>query len=112
MTPARTAADIAALRTALDRGEPPGGPGLEVVRRGDGALDHVRVALATPLDVPELSRYFGEPAYPPRPPHGRRTVTFPQTGPRDGARVVTVLAELDASGRASVVVLRPDDLTV
>jgi hypothetical protein len=107
--------ELEALRAALTRGEePPEGAGpdgvVEVVRRADGQLDHVRVTPAAPIDVEELAARFGSPSYPPRTPSGGRSALFPATGPRDGELTATVLAELDAAGRAVVVILRPDDL--
>jgi hypothetical protein len=103
---------LEALRSALTRGEePPEGAGVEVVRRAGGELDHVRVTLAAPVDVEELAGRFGPPSMLPRTPAGGRLALFPETSPRDGERGTTVLAELDGSGRARVVVLRPDDLT-
>jgi len=107
--------DLEALRSALDRGEEPpeggGGAGtVEVVRRAGGELDHVRVTLPAPADVEELARRFGPPSFLPRTPAGGRRALFPSTSPGEGERATTVLAELDRSGRAVVVVLRPDDL--
>ena len=107
--------ELETLRSDLARGvEPAGGVGplgtVEVVRRTGGGLDHVRVALAAPIDVEELAGRFGPPAHLPRTPAGGRRVVFPSTGPRDGELTTTVLAELDRAGRAVVVILRPDDL--
>ena len=104
-----------ALREALMGDEEPvAGAGLagdvEVVRRADGALDHVRVTLPAPTAVEELAARFGPPSYLPRTPSGGHHVLFPATSPRDGERATTVLAELDGEGKAVVVVLRPDDL--
>jgi len=108
-------AELEALRSALTRGEEPReGPWaaghVQLVRRPGGALDHVRVTLPAATDLDELAGRFGPPAFPPRTPAGRRSATFPATSPDDGEFAVTVLAELDGSGRAVVVVLRPDDL--
>jgi hypothetical protein len=106
---------LEALRADLSRGVAPAegaGPAgtVEVVRRPGGELDQVRVTLAAPVEVEELSGPFGPPAYLPRTPAGGRRVLFPSTGPRDGQLTTTVLAELDSAGRATVVILRPDDL--
>lgn len=106
---------LEALRTALTRGEEPAeGPGpagvVSLVRRAGGELDHVRVTPPAAVDVEELAARFGPPSYPPRTAAGGRRVLFPSTGPRDGERTITVLAELDGAGRAAAVVLRPDDL--
>jgi hypothetical protein len=103
--------ELEALRSVLTRGEePPEGSGVEVVRRAGGELDHVRVTPAAPVDLEELAGRFGPPSFLPRTPAGGRRALFPATSPRDGERTTTVLAELDAAGRARVVVLRPDDL--
>lgn len=103
--------ELEALRSALNRGEePPEVAGVEVVRRAGGELDHVRVTPPAPVEVEELASRFGPPSYLPRTPAGARRALFPETSPRDGERATTVLAELDAAGRARVVVLRPDDL--
>jgi len=103
--------ELEALRAALTRGEePPAGAGVEVVRRAGGELDHVRVTLAAPVDLEELTRRFGPPSLLPRTPAGGRRALFAETSPGDGGRATTVLAELDPAGRAQVVVLRPDDL--
>ena len=42
---------------------------------------------------------------------GAPGVVLPDTVPGDGERSVTVMADLDESGRAVAVILRVDDLT-
>ncbi len=106
---------LEALRAALTRDEPvadgagPAGA-VQVVRRG-GVVDHVRVRLPEPADVGRLAGRFGAATRLPTSPAGGRLVLFPGTGPADGERATTVLAQLDHAGRATVVLLRPDDLT-
>lgn len=102
-----------ALRAALGRGEVPApdpAGAVEVVRRPNGEVDHVRVTPAVPIDLDELASRFGPARTLPRLPSGGRRALFPATLPADGERAITVLAELDLDGRAAVVVLRPDDL--
>jgi hypothetical protein len=102
--------ELAALRAALERGEEPSPSGdVEVVRGQGGQLDHVRVTLAEPVNLAELADAFGTPTLLPPNPAGGRGAVFRDTQPGDGERGITVLAELDAAGRAVVVVLRPDD---
>jgi hypothetical protein len=104
-----------ALRAALTRGEPvadgagPAGA-VQVVHRG-GVVDHVRVTLPEPAGIERLAGRFGAATRLPRSPAGGRLVLFPATVPADGERATTVLAQLDHAGRATVVLLRPDDLT-
>jgi len=81
-----------------------------VVRRAGGELDHVRVTLPAPAGVDELAALFGAPSFLPRTPAGGRRALFAATSPADGERSTTVLAELDATGHATTVILRPDDL--
>ncbi|MBP2330100.1 hypothetical protein JOF56_010485 [Kibdelosporangium banguiense] len=90
-----------------------GGPvpaGTEVIRR-EGAIDHVRVPLDSPITVDDLAAGFGPGRDVPRQPAGGRRVIFPDTQPGEGQRAVTVIAELDRSGQVTTVVLRPDDFT-
>jgi hypothetical protein len=103
---------MVALRAALDAGTlPEPTDAVQVVHRRDGALSHVRIALPKPAALDDLAADFGPARELPRLPSGARRATFPQTGPRDGERTTTVLAELDRFGRVTAVVLRPDDFT-
>jgi hypothetical protein len=103
--------EVAGLRAALHAGAPlpDSTDAVQVVLRADGVVNHVRVALPEPVSLEDLAGEFGTPRELPRLPSGARRVAFAQTGPREGERTVTVLAELDRFGRVTAVVLRPDD---
>lgn len=90
---------LTALRRAVIDGTPPGA--VEVVRRADGALDHVVVTLDPPLCTEDLEGLWGRAEeLPPHLDHPRRLL-FPDTVPDDEEEVgCTVLADLDPTGTA------------
>jgi hypothetical protein len=90
---------------------PPTGTAVQVVRRDGGVINHVRVGFTDPIEVDELAGAFGPPRELPRLPTGARRVIFPDTQPNDGQRGVTAIAELNRTGQATALVLRPDDFT-
>lgn len=109
--------DLVRLRSMVHSGgpmaedTPPAGTVVRVLRRDDGAINHVHVGLAVPAEINELASGFGPPRELPRLPTGGRRVVFPATQPNDGERSVTVIAELNRAGQVTAVVLRPDDFT-
>lgn len=90
---------------------PPAGTAVRLVRGAGGGLEHVRVELTEPVDLEGLADDFGPSRELPRLPSGGRRAVFPDTQPGDGQRGVTVLAELNATGQVTALVLRPDDFT-
>lgn len=110
--------ELSTLRSLVHAGDPiaedapPAGTVVQVRRRADGAINHVRIGLVAPAEINELAGSFGSPRELPRLPTGGRRVIFPATQPGDGERAVTVIAELNRAGQVTAVVLRPDDFTI
>jgi hypothetical protein len=103
--------DALVVRAAVDDDwtRPEYGEGVQVVRRSDGELNHVRIRFDTPLDIDSLTEHFGAVQNLPSLPSGGRRAAFPDTGPHAGQRTTTVLAELDDADRVIALVFRADD---
>jgi hypothetical protein len=104
------AADAAGIPEALEGGvfEAP----QVVAVPGDATLDHVSVRPVRRLTIDDLAAELGQPRrLPARPsPHAMRTVLFPGTVPAEQSIGATVLAEVDADGLVSRLIVRRDVL--
>jgi hypothetical protein len=79
---------------------------------GEATLDHVSVRPVNRMTIDDLTAEVGQPRrLPARPsPHATRTVLFPGTLPAERSIGATVLAEVDADGLVSRLIVRRDVL--